>query len=44
MTIQEDDYRINRHYGYHNLGETIIAALQTAGKQLGQLMPDDLAR
>jgi MPBQ/MSBQ methyltransferase len=43
MTMQEDDYEINHHYGRGDLGTTILAALQAAGKNPQRLTPDDLA-
>jgi hypothetical protein len=43
MTMQQDDYEINRHYGREDLGTTILTALQAAGKNPQQLTPDDLA-
>ena len=43
MTMQEDDYEINQHYGRGDLGTTILAALQAAGKNPQRLTPDDLA-
>src|SRR5260370_32255933 len=43
MTMQQDDYEINHHYGREDLGTTILAALQAAGKNPQQLTPDDLA-
>jgi len=41
--MQEDDYEINQHYGRGDLGTTILAALQAAGKNPQRLTPDDLA-
>ncbi len=43
LTMQEDDYEINQHYGRGDLGTTILAALQAAGKNPQRLTPDDLA-
>jgi ubiquinone/menaquinone biosynthesis C-methylase UbiE len=43
MAMQQDDYEINHHYGREDLGTTILAALQAAGKNPQQLTPDDLA-
>lgn len=41
--MQKYNHDINQHYGRGDLGTTILAALEAAGKNPEQLTPDDLA-
>ena len=41
--MAENTGRVEAHYTRPDLGETIVAALKAAGKDLVHLTPDDLA-
>ncbi len=41
--IQMDDEAINKHYGISGILNSILVALESSGKDLDALRPDDLA-